>query len=71
MKYLPEGRKIDPCFLALGFTKIPDSEEEIKSQYKKMAKIMHPDAGGNEESFKSLTINYEKCLGILEENKVG
>lgn len=71
MKYLPEGRKIDTCFLDLGFTEMPNNEEEIKSQYKKMAKVMHPDAGGNDESFKSLTINYEKCLEILEKNKIG
>lgn len=71
MKYLPEVRKIDPCFIYLGFEEMPKTKDELKSQYRILAKAMHPDAGGNESSFLLLTKNYEKCLEIIEKNKIG
>ena len=40
----------------------PDAEpDEIKTAYRKKAKIMHPDAGGDEEEFNALNKAYE-CL---------
>lgn len=63
MKALPAPRAaVPPCFQAMGFTDIPESEEEIKTQYKRMAKVMHPDAGGSAAAFDALTANYKACL---------
>ena len=66
MKALPAPRAaVPPCFQAMGFTDIPKSEEEIKTQYKRMAKVMHPDAGGSAAAFDALTANYKACLEYL------
>lgn len=64
MKYLPEST-IEPCFAALGFAQRPATEDEVKTQYHRMAKTMHPDAGGNEKAFIALKENYQKCLDEL------
>ena len=42
------------------------SNERIKSAYKKMAKIHHPDVGGDEESFKQLQNAHEQMLHWAE-----
>jgi len=42
------------------------SNERIKSAYKKMAKIHHPDVGGDEESFKLLQNAHEQMLHWAE-----
>lgn len=67
MKYLPEAT-IDPCFTALGFASMPSSPEEVKQQYHRLAKVLHPDSGGSEEAFRALVDNYEKCLSALDTN---
>ncbi|WP_195614486.1 J domain-containing protein [Intestinimonas butyriciproducens] len=64
---LPAAPPLEPCFQALGFTQRPESAEEIKAQYKRLAKVMHPDSGGSEEAFIALTENYEACLRAMEE----
>lgn len=65
MKALPES-KIDTCFVALGFSAIPAGVEEVKAQYRRLAKVMHPDAGGDDAAFNELTKNYHMCLDVLE-----
>ena len=66
MKYLPEAQKLEPCFLALGFAERPKDADTVKQQYRRMAKAMHPESGGNEAACQALTENYEKCLEIVE-----
>lgn len=66
MKYLPAGESIEPCFLSLGFTRLPKSEEEVKKQYRLMTKAMHPDAGGSDDAFRMLQENYLQCLKHLK-----
>lgn len=66
MKYLPEGKGIPSCFTFLGFTTMPTTEEQIKTNYRRLAKVMHPDTGGNAESFRALEENYRKCLEELK-----
>jgi len=39
---------------------------EIKEQYRRMAKAMHPDTGGDEKAFVMLTENYNRCLELFE-----
>lgn len=66
MKYLPAGKDIEPCFSGLGFLERPDSIEDVKSQFKRMAKVMHPDTGGDEAAFIALGENYRRCLEAMQ-----
>ena len=66
MKYLPEGKRLDPCFAGLGFLEHPASVEVVKAQFKRMAKAMHPDVGGDEAAFVALEENYRQCLKLME-----
>jgi len=67
MKALPAPRAaVPPCFQAMGFTDLPESAEDIKVQYKRMAKVMHPDAGGSAAAFDALTASYKACLEYLD-----
>lgn len=61
---LPAAPPLEPCFTAMGFSSMPSDEAEIKAQYKRMAKVLHPDAGGDENAFRTLNQNYEACLKI-------
>ena len=62
MKALPSAEKIPNCFITLGFDSIPENETEIKNQYRRLAKVYHPDCGGNEKLFKNLTKAKDECL---------
>jgi molecular chaperone DnaJ len=45
------------------------TEEEIKAQFRKLAKEYHPDAGGDETRFKEIVEAYEALLkGKVDEN---
>ena len=66
LKSLPPAPTIDSCFIALGFNKKPESVDEVKSAYRRLAKVLHPDAGGSAEAFRNLNDNYEKCLKGFE-----
>lgn len=67
MKYLPAGEPLEPCFSGLGFIQRPSTEEEVKAQYRRMAKGMHPDGGGDSAAFIALQANYRKCLERMKE----
>ena len=54
--------------MALGFAEMPEDVEAIKAQYRRMAKAMHPDAGGTAAAFAALTEHYNACLAALEED---
>lgn len=69
MKYLPAAETIEPCFMALGFSKRPNTEEDVKAQYKRLAKALHPDAGGDADAFDTLQKNYIQCLKKLAEEE--
>lgn len=63
---LPAAPTMEPCFVAMGFSAMPAGENEVKEQYRRLAKVMHPDtAGGSEEAFVALNRNYEACLEIV------
>ena len=42
-----------------------ESIESIKKAYRKLAFELHPDKGGNEESFKQMIAEYENALRLL------
>lgn len=62
---LPAGQVMEDCFKALGFGQRPESAEEVREQYLRMAKIIHPDVGGDASAFQVLKENYEQCLEVL------
>lgn len=67
MKYLPVGNPLEPCFAGLGSIERPASADEVKAQYKRMAKSMHPDAGGDAAAFAALGAHYRRCLELVKE----
>ena len=67
MKYLPAGKNLEPCFSALGFVEQPKTEEEVKAQYHRIAKVIHPDVGGDAAAFVALKENYHRCLELVKE----
>lgn len=70
LKALPKPKDIPNCFLFLGFNDIPTSEE-LKKRYKDLAKINHPDVGGNSEYFISIQKSFESAQKILKECEQG
>ncbi len=42
-----------------------DDESIIRKAYYKLARIYHPDKGGNEEDFKSLNDAYERAMRFV------
>ena len=69
MKYLPAAAAVEPCFAGLGFIERPSSEDEVRAQYKRMAKGLHPDAGGSAEAFRALEENYRRCLELINNER--
>lgn len=64
---LPAAKELDSCFLAMGFSAWPESPDQVKAQFRKLSKVMHPDAGGDSDAFRRLVENYERCLKLMEE----
>lgn len=63
---LPSAPPMEPCFAAMGFSSMPSGEAEVKAQYRRLAKILHPDKpGGDKDAFQALNQNYEACLEIV------
>ncbi len=54
MKALPAATVIPECFRALQFTEIPEGPAAVEERYRKLAKVLHPDAGGNQAEFVAL-----------------
>lgn len=65
LKSLPPANHLQPCFSALGFSQRPESVEDVKLAYKRLAKVMHPDGGGSDNAFQTLTQNFEKCIAEM------
>lgn len=62
---LPEASTIEPCFQSLGFSRRPASADEVNAQYHKLAKVLHPDVGGDADAFITLQRNYQECLQLI------
>ncbi len=43
-----------------------NSEEDFKKRYKALSKVYHPDAGGHEETFKTLSNQYEEKIKDIQ-----
>lgn len=62
---LPEGKPLEPCFEALGFSTRPTDVEDVRRAYRELAKTMHPDAGGDPDVFMALRDNYRKAMELM------
>lgn len=62
---LPEASTMEPCFVAMGFSERPTTEAEVEKQYRRMAKVMHPDTGGSDTAFSALNDNYHACMELV------
>lgn len=62
---LPEGKPLEPCFEALGFSTRPTDVEDVRRTYRELAKTMHPDAGGDPDAFMALRDNYRKAVEMM------
>ena len=63
---LPEAATMEPCFKAMRFSQRPTTEAEVEKQYRRMAKVMHPDAGGSDAEFTALNNNYRACMELVK-----
>lgn len=66
MKALPAPKELPWFLIALGFDRDPNAEE-IKTAYRSLARVAHPDTGGSDERFKRLTNAYNEALKWAEE----
>jgi hypothetical protein len=58
---------IDSILSVLGLEKLPNSEKEIKTAYRKQAKLHHPDIGGDANKFREVQMAYESAINLLPE----
>lgn len=56
---------LDTCYQLLGLEETKDLAE-IRGAFRKLAKVHHPDQGGNPEFFRSLNQAYTRLLSFLE-----
>ena len=68
LRTLPAAKEIPKCFHVLGFDSIP-TQDELKKQYRELAKIHHPDNGGNERMFIKINSAFEEAEKALKEFK--
>jgi curved DNA-binding protein CbpA len=52
------------CLAALGLT-LPCAEADVKRVYRRKARSLHPDAGGDAVAFRALTRACEDALAFL------
>lgn len=57
-----QSNGIPRCFYLLYFKEIPKNVNEVRNRYIEMAKLIHPDAKGNEELCKELNNAYDECM---------
>lgn len=63
--YKPFDRNKANAIKLMGLNSDP-STEEIKSAYRKLSKVHHPDMGGMQENFIKLNKAYEYLMGLMQ-----
>lgn len=66
LQALPAPPVVPDYFRLLNFDRMPEGVEEVKVQYKELAKIRHPDGGGSKEAFQELQEALQKSLDHFE-----
>ena len=52
------------CLMALGL-KLPCTEDDVKTAYRALAQIHHPDRGGDREKFTMLRTHFDNSIQFL------
>ena len=52
------------CLRALGVS-LPCTEHDVKSAYRQLAEVMHPDRGGDKDKFLTLQRHFEQALEFV------
>lgn len=65
MKYLPAPPLLPECFRVLGLEQFPESRDEINNAFREMAKVLHPDNGGDAGAFHALRQAQEDALAYI------
>ena len=60
------AHELPACFEAMGFEELPTAAADVERQYKAMAKLLHPDAGGDDGAFVALQEARVECQRWLE-----
>jgi len=64
-----KSQKPVECFTVLGVSENA-TEEEVKTAYKKLAIVHHPDKGGKQDRFIEITESKNKCLSWISNNPI-
>lgn len=62
-----ESKKLPKCFLSLGFERVP-TLAELRERFLELARIHHPDVGGNARDFRFFREAYEEAVIYLKSN---
>lgn len=65
LKFLPSPVELPECLRVLQFERIPTGPEEVKARFLEMAKVHHPDVGGDPEQFKRIKRAEQDALAYL------
>jgi hypothetical protein len=64
---LPSAKETPGCFRILGFERMPTSAADVDQRFKVLAKVSHPDAGGDAEQFRIYSEAKEQALQYFKE----
>lgn len=66
MRMLPEGQRLPEWCVALHLSTVPTDPKVVRDAYRKLVKVLHPDApGGDAEKFQALTNACRTALAAL------
>lgn len=68
---LKQKLELPSCFQVLGFDEIPENKDQLKARYRQLARVVHPDSGGNVEKFIRVRRAYEESIKYIEQRKGG
>ena len=71
LKYLPAPTEIPECFRVLGFVEVPTDKAAVAERYRQLAKVSHPDAGGNAGEFQALQRAYQEAVQLVGSGDCG
>ena len=65
-KALPAPAELPAPLVRLGFTEMPASGDVVRQRYRQLAKTLHPDNGGDAETFRALTDAATEAVALVE-----
>ncbi len=63
---LPEGEEVPACFHVLGFEHMPAGADDVMRRFRVLAKVSHPDTGGDAEQFRVFNEAKEQAIKYFE-----